>query len=232
MSSLSRRACYKCGNVGHYAEVCTSTERLCYNCKQPGHESNQCGQPRTTEGGTSPKIHISQDLTFGAAKQCYHCQGLGHVQADCPTLRISGGAAGGQCYSCGQMGHIARNCPTPGAAPAMRGGRGGFRGGFRGGYAGGGGYGVQTNRAATCYKCGGPNHYARDCQAQAMKCYACGKLVGDPRMYDDGERSTDPFAGPHISRLHGTKRWPIECGWQDLLQVRATRPYQQRLHHS
>lgn len=33
MSSLSRRACYKCGNVGHYAEVCSSAERLCYNCK-------------------------------------------------------------------------------------------------------------------------------------------------------------------------------------------------------
>jgi len=49
MSSLSRRACYKCGNVGHYAEVCTSSERLCYNCKQPGHESNQCPHPRTTE---------------------------------------------------------------------------------------------------------------------------------------------------------------------------------------
>lgn len=49
MSSLSRRACYKCGNVGHYAEVCTSSERLCYNCKQPGHESNQCPMPRTTE---------------------------------------------------------------------------------------------------------------------------------------------------------------------------------------
>lgn len=28
MSSLSRRACYKCGNVGHYAEVCSSSERL------------------------------------------------------------------------------------------------------------------------------------------------------------------------------------------------------------
>lgn len=52
MSSLSRRACYKCGVVGHYAgdfshpcigtisfhtnrvlEVCSSPERLCYNCK-------------------------------------------------------------------------------------------------------------------------------------------------------------------------------------------------------
>lgn len=51
--------------------------------------------------------------------------------------------------------------------------RGGYGGGFRGGF---GGAGAGVNRAATCYKCGGPNHFARDCQAQAMKCYACGKL--------------------------------------------------------
>lgn len=49
--SSQRRACYKCGNVGHYAgqfkkhskvvnelhshrlEVCSSSERLCYNCE-------------------------------------------------------------------------------------------------------------------------------------------------------------------------------------------------------
>ncbi|QKX55016.1 uncharacterized protein TRUGW13939_02106 [Talaromyces rugulosus] len=86
---------------------------------------------------------------------------------------------------------LPRNCPTPnaqGAAPAPapgpgpaagpgagRGGhasRGNFGGSFRGGF---GGY----PRAATCYKCGGPNHFARDCQAQAMKCYACGKLVSN-----------------------------------------------------
>ena len=131
MSSLSRRACYKCGNVGHYAEVCSSAERLCYNCKFPrsvdeasltnwllqasnqvsinlcerlglrpflrpksdrliGHESNGCPLPRTTE-----------------AKQCYHCQGLGHVQADCPTLRLSGAGTSGRCYNCGQPGHLA-----------------------------------------------------------------------------------------------------------------------------
>ena len=41
------------------------------------------------------------------AKQCYHCQGYGHVQADCPTLRISGAGTGGRCYTCGQPGHLA-----------------------------------------------------------------------------------------------------------------------------
>merc|ERR1712169_16510 len=116
LSSLSRRACYKCGNVGHYAEVCSSAERLCYNCKQPGHESNGCPLPRSTE-----------------AKQCYHCQGLGHVQADCPTLRLSGTGTSGRCYNCGQPGHSAQACPNPvGPGPMGRGapmGRGGFAGG-------------------------------------------------------------------------------------------------------
>lgn len=55
------------------------------------------------------------DLRQG--KQCYHCQGLGHVQADCPTLRISGaGTGGGRCYSCGQPGHLA----VPTSASRMR----------------------------------------------------------------------------------------------------------------
>ncbi|RJE19694.1 hypothetical protein PHISCL_07969 [Aspergillus sclerotialis] len=114
--------------------------------KQPGHESSGCPRPRTTE-----------------TKQCYNCQGLGHVQADCPTLRLNG--ASGRCYNCSQPGHLARSCPAPQGGRVGRGGFGGFRGGY-GGYP----------RAATCYKCGGPNHFARDCQAQAMKCYACGKL--------------------------------------------------------
>ncbi|PQE21040.1 zinc knuckle protein [Rutstroemia sp. NJR-2017a WRK4] len=139
MSSLSRRACYKCGNVGHYAEVCSSAERLCYNCKQPGHESNGCPLPRTTE-----------------AKQCYHCQGLGHVQADCPTLRISGAGSSGRCYNCGMVGHLARSCPTPaGVMPGAGRGLGAPRGGFGGGFAPRGGFGGPGGpRPATCYKLG------------------------------------------------------------------------------
>jgi hypothetical protein len=97
------------------------------------------------------------------AKQCYHCQGLGHVQADCPTLRLSGAGTSGRCYSCNLPGHLARNCPNPGmgrgAGGPPRGGYGGFRGGFQGGARG----------STSCYKCGLPNHFARDCQAQAMK---------------------------------------------------------------
>lgn len=57
-------------------------------------------------GVARPLRYAFTDILL-AAKQCYHCQGLGHVQADCPTLRISGAGTGGRCYSCGQPGHLA-----------------------------------------------------------------------------------------------------------------------------
>ena len=45
------------------------------------------------------------------AKQCYHCQGIGHVQAACPTLRLAGANSGAACYHCGQPGHLAVRTP-------------------------------------------------------------------------------------------------------------------------
>lgn len=63
MSSLSRRACYKCGNVGHYAEVCSSAERLCYNCKQPGekHLLLLCDSFLTFPQDTNPAAALCQE---------------------------------------------------------------------------------------------------------------------------------------------------------------------------
>lgn len=64
-------------------------------------------QPTVSCRGWYKECGVGKVDTALQAKQCYHCQGLGHVQADCPTLRISGAGLGGRCYSCGQPGHLA-----------------------------------------------------------------------------------------------------------------------------
>lgn len=73
VSLAFKRTCYKCGNLGHYAEECPSTERLCYNCKQAGHESTKCPNARTSE-----------------SKQCYFCKEIGHIQSECTKYNFSG----------------------------------------------------------------------------------------------------------------------------------------------
>ncbi|GMM38470.1 hypothetical protein DASC09_058090 [Saccharomycopsis crataegensis] len=67
ISNILKRTCYICGNLGHFADSCTSSQRLCYNCKQPGHKSSECPNPKSKSN-----------------KQCYLCHKIGHVQAECP----------------------------------------------------------------------------------------------------------------------------------------------------
>ncbi|KAK4686447.1 hypothetical protein P7C73_g3681, partial [Tremellales sp. Uapishka_1] len=145
--------------------------------KEPGHESTNCPAPRSTDG-----------------KQCYACGGVGHVKADCPSMRAAGfggapgfgGPLGQKCYTCGRPGHIARMCPN---AAGGFGGAGGFAG--RGGFGGRGGFAgrprVPTNPDGSpvkCYRCNGENHLARDCLAPrddaaaiaGKKCYKCQEL--------------------------------------------------------
>ncbi|KAI9591766.1 hypothetical protein BDF19DRAFT_248460 [Syncephalis fuscata] len=94
------KSCFKCGNVGHFADVCPEVERLCYNCKQSGHEATECPEPRSND-----------------AKQCFGCGEVGHLRADCPTATTSrpkrptrrsppSGAprnTPNSCYTCGRV---------------------------------------------------------------------------------------------------------------------------------
>jgi len=145
---FSRKGCFKCGNLGHIAENCSSEQRLCYNCRQPGHESSACPSPRTV-----------------AAKQCYSCGGVGHIQAECPNLRVQGGNQ--KCYNCGRFGHIARLCPSGATGVAGA----GFASRIP---PPGRALNTSTLPPVKCYRCGGPNHMARDCLAPPGATFADG----------------------------------------------------------
>lgn len=70
ISSVFKKTCYKCGNLGHHADNCEHKQKLCYNCKQPGHESSNCPEGKKND-----------------IKQCYYCKQIGHIQAECTNTK-------------------------------------------------------------------------------------------------------------------------------------------------
>ncbi|PWN41516.1 hypothetical protein IE81DRAFT_324508 [Ceraceosorus guamensis] len=167
---VRRRSCFVCGQLGHLAEACGSTERLCFNCSKPGHESSACPEERTV-----------------ATKQCYACGESGHIKSACPNptsasaaVATATGAAPGvvkseslakrvggvngqnkkaaaACYTCGGP-HLARQCPQGfSAKPAA------------------------ANADRPCYNCGVAGHRAKDCTSEATEAGAAAASKAPPR---------------------------------------------------
>ncbi|KAH9046767.1 hypothetical protein EDB84DRAFT_1586754 [Lactarius hengduanensis] len=112
--NVSKKGCFKCGNLGHIAENCTSQDRLCYNCRKPGHESSACPEPRTAECPTLRLQGSNQKTaaTLGISRACCPNDAADHgfaSRAPPPGRGLNVASLPPvKCYRCGGPNHMAR----------------------------------------------------------------------------------------------------------------------------
>ena len=51
--------------------------------------------------------------------RCFNCDGIGHVQRNCPSPRRQRRSNIGPCRACGRFGHLARDCRRQGNKSGM-----------------------------------------------------------------------------------------------------------------
>ncbi|KAF9381171.1 hypothetical protein CPB97_007918 [Podila verticillata] len=187
------RLCYNCKQSGHESNLCpmprTSDAKQCYSCGGVGHIQADC-----------PTIRLQRNAAAGGGR-CYNCGMFGHMARNCRNQLRYGPPPRSFQGNMDNMGNMGGDMsPTPDGNPNVnipmaQGHQGGYphRGG-RGGYMGHSGRPMHMNGPShnnshnnqnqnhnnnigrvVCFKCGGLNHYSRDCKANGAKCYSCGK---------------------------------------------------------
>ncbi|KAK2370458.1 cleavage and polyadenylation specificity factor subunit [Trifolium repens] len=93
--NTGKQGCFKCGEVGHYANECRNQGHVCFNCKKPGHFARDCKAPKA--GPTANVAQGSQGARPAAKARAY-----------CMGTELSGQASNAIHESC----HIAGNSLT------------------------------------------------------------------------------------------------------------------------
>ncbi|KAI8987945.1 hypothetical protein BDF20DRAFT_852960 [Mycotypha africana] len=133
---------------------------------------------------------------------------VGHIVAQCPVARSTRpiNRDSKQCFNCQQFGHIAKNCTNE---PQSREGNLNEEDGQR-----------MPRRPqfrfkpVLCNKCGGPNHFAKDCKASNILCYNCqkrGHIARDCPLAAGGAAPAAMLNGQQQQRRNFNKKCHI-CG--------------------